>query len=327
MNRFFKRFVSILVVTFLFVGLNPAQSVFATTDNSKMITLSVTQCQSFTDSDWQALGNSNSTDFVIIPLSAYNYGSNQTGYINQLAPIVINAINQLVSKRSSAKIWIGTPGIDSTNYSIASTSLDPFYNYTTYIQTQIGTTIWSNNIRGVYMNEEAVYGPVDYSNLMGNATIKLMNDLSYRVHTNLSKKFLWIPYYGYGSDPATIIKNIGYVTNKNTIYDYVMIQPHYYFDSTVQSNLNGVYFSVNNQAVSYRDGVIVTPKTSSTIIGVEMECDWHIVPPNSYSDYQGRYNEYVSKFSGFKGSYPFAFYWDGTLTSALNSLINPFYNY
>lgn len=177
------------------------------------------------------------------------------------------------------------------------------------------------------MNEEAVYGSVDYNNIMGNATIKLMNDLSYRVHTNLSKKFLWIPYYGFGSDPATIIKNIGYVSDKSTIYDYVMIQSHYYFDSTVQSNLDGVFYSVNSQSVSYRDGVIVTPKTSSTIIGVEMEFDWHIVPPNAYADYQSRYNEYVSKFSGFKCFYPFAFYWDGTLTSALNSLINPFYNY
>jgi len=327
MNKHFKRFTSFFVVVFLLLGFLSVQSVFAATDSSKMITLTVGQCQTFTDSDWAALGNSSVTDFVIIPALASSYGSTETGYKTQLAPIVINAINKLVTYRSTAKIWIGTPGIASSNYGIASTSLNPFYNYITYIQAQIGTTKWSNNIRGVYMNEEAVYGTVDYSNIMANACIALMNNLSYRVHTNLVKKFLWIPYYGYGSDPATIIKNIGYVADKYTIFDYVIIQPHYYFDSTVQSNLNGVYYSVNAQKVCYRDGVaVIASKGSSTIIGVEMESSWRLEYPYTYPDYKSRYDEYVSKFSEFKGTYPFAFYWDGTITTALDGWINPFYN-
>ncbi|GKX67620.1 DUF4855 domain-containing protein [Inconstantimicrobium mannanitabidum] len=320
-----KKFLTIFfVLTLLLTGLS-CKKAFASTGAPKMITLTVGQCDSFTDADWQALRNSNCTDFVIIPALAGNYNSDEAGYENQLAPKVINAINKLATTMSWANIWIGTPGIGYSNCSIASSSLNPFYNYITYVKNQISSSIWNNNVRGIYMNEESVYGSVDYSNLGSNSTIKLMNDLSYRVHNYLGKSFLWIPYYGYGSSPATIIKNIGYVADRTSIFDYVIIQPHYYFDSTVQSNLAGVYYSVQNQAICYRNGVAVTQKTSNTIIGVEMESDWHILSPNSYSDFLGRYNEYVSEFSTFAGVYPLAFYWDTNLQKSLNERINPFY--
>jgi hypothetical protein len=312
---------------------------FAATSSAKMLTLTVGQCDTFTDTEYTALGNSKATDFVIIPGSAGTYGGTESGYKTNLAPKVINIINKILAKRSTAKIWIGTPGIDSNNYTTyAGTSATPFYNYITYVRNQIGTTKWANV--NVYMNEEAVYGTVDYNNITGNSTIKLMNDLSYKVRSVLGKKFLWIPY-GYASDvnkAATIIKNIGYVSDKYTIFDYVIIQPHYYFDSTCQAGLNSVYYSVKNQKVCYANNVaVLSTKGSSTVIGAEMEFNWKIVPPNSYSDYQARYNQYVSKFSEFKGSYPFAFYWDGWITyhtynktqyqGALEAFINSFYNY
>src|SRR5690606_15797959 len=145
----------------------------------------------------------------------------------------------------------------------------------------------SNNIAGVYMNMESIYGTVNYSSLLGNSCIKLMNDLSFRVKNNLAKKFLWIPYYGYGVNATTIIKNIGYVANQSTIFDYVLIQPHYYFDDTIAANIDGLQSSVSNQGVRYRDGVLVTPMLSTNVIGAEMEMSWKIVPPNNYTDFLG----------------------------------------
>lgn len=175
------------------------------------------------------------------------------------------------------------------------------------------------------MNEESVYGTVDYNNINANPCIKLMNDLSTRAHNNLNTKFLWIPYYGYGSDPAEIVKRIAYVTNKSTIFDYVVIQPHYYFDGSVASNLTGVKYCISKQSISYRDGLVVTPKVSKTVIGPEMELDWHVVPPNNYSDYLDRLDKYAAAFAEFKGTYPIIFYWDGSLQNALNKSINPFF--
>lgn len=330
MTKFSSRIIGIIITTFMLfsIMLIPA-TVFAAADTSKMLVVTVGQFSSYTDSDYQALADSYVTDYVIAPALTTDYGGTEAGYKTNLVPKIIDFINKIAAKKSTAKIWIGTPGIGSTNSSVASTSLDPFYNYITYIKSQISTTVWTNNIRGVYMNCESVYGTVDYTSITSNAVIKLMNDLSYRVHTNLSKKFLWIPYYGYGTNAATIIKNIGYVADKSTIYDIVILQPHYYFDTTGESktNLDGCYYSVNKQAICYRDGVQVIAKTSSTIIGVEMESNWKLAYPSSYPDFKQRYDEYVNKFKGFKGSYPFAFYYDGTLQTALSDWINSFYNY
>lgn len=284
------------------------------------------QADTFTGDDWQALANSLVTDFIIIPKDAGQYGANETGYITQLGIFMVNVINQLVTRKSTAKIWIGTPGLSSLNYTIASSSLDPIYNYLNYVRDQVGTSIWNTNIGGIYMNMESIYGTVDYTNILANPCIKLISDLSSRIHNNLKTKFLWIPYYGYGSNPDEIIKRMAYVTNKSTIFDYVVIQPHYYFDESIVANLSGVKHSISKQTICYRDGLVVIPKLSKTIIGAEMELSWKVVPPNNYTDFLNRYNEYVSYFTDFKGTYPIIFYWDGTLQNVLTDRINPFFN-
>jgi len=290
----------------------------------KGICISAGQAETFTNEDWQALANSPLTDFIIIPKDASSYGATESGYKSQLAPFMVNVANQIISRKSTAKIWIGTPGLSSLNYNLAASNLQPVYNYLDNVRTLLGTS-WDNNVGGVYMNMESIYGTVDYSNITGNSCIKLMSDLSTMVHNNLKTKFLWIPYYGYGSTPDEIIKRIGYVAHKSTIFDYVVIQPHYYFDGAVGINLTGVNYCVSKQAVCYRDGTVVTSKSSKTVIGPEMELDWHVVPPNNYSANLGRYNEYVSSFAGYKGTYPIIFYWDGTLQNALSGRINPFF--
>lgn len=283
------------------------------------------QAETFTNEDWQALANSPLTDFIIIPKDISTYGGTEAGYKSQLAPFMANVANQIITRKNTAKVWIGTPGLSSTNFNLAASNLQPFYNYLDQVRTLLGNSTWSNNIGGVYMNMESIYGTVDYSNITGNSCIKLMNDLSNLVHTNLNTKFLWIPYYGYGSNPDEIIKRMAYVSNKSTIFDYVVIQPHYYFDGSVGINLIGVKSCVKNQAISYRDGSIVTPKASKTMIGAEMELDWHIVAPNNYSANLSRYTEYVTSFGQYKGTYPIIFYWDGTLQNALTGRINPFF--
>ena len=73
------------------------------------------QTDSFTDADWQALANSPLTDFIIIPKDASTYGSNEAGYKSLLGTFMIKVINQLVSRKNTARIWIGTPGISSLN--------------------------------------------------------------------------------------------------------------------------------------------------------------------------------------------------------------------
>lgn len=283
------------------------------------------QIKQYTDADWQALASSRVTDFVIIPKETGAYGDNASGYKANLSPLILNTVKQLVSRNSSVKIWIGTPGISSRNFQIAPSSLNPFVEFILDLRDRIGEKVWKRNIRGIYMNQESIYGPVDYNNIMANGTIRIVSDLSVRVHKDLKKEFLWIPYYGSGSDPNGIIKKIGYVTNQNTVFDYVVIQPHYYFDGTIPQNLPGVRSCVSEQAICYRDGKIVIPKKSKTQVGVEMELSGKIVPPNNAPEFLKRYNEYVSTFTAFKDKVPVIFYYDGSVQNALNEKINPFF--
>lgn len=285
----------------------------------------VGQAETFTADDWQAIANSPVTDFIIIPKEAAAYGASETGYKANLAPVIINVVNQLVTRKASAKIWIGTPGITSLNFEIASESIDPIYKYLAYMREQLGSAKWSKNIGGVYMNQEAVYGTMNYSDMYANSCVKLMSDLSIRVHSLLNTKFLWIPYYGFGTNYADLIKKIAYVANKSDIFDYVVIQPHYYFDETVPGNLNGVQSSVKKQSICDREGVELIAKTSKTIIGAEMELSWRVVPPNNYTEYVTRYNQYLNSFTEFRNEKPIIFYWDGAVQNALIYRINPFF--
>lgn len=116
--------------------------------------------------------------------------------------------------------------------------------------------------------------------------------------------FLWIPYYGYGENPAAIIKNIGYVADSVQIFDYVLLQPHVFFDqSTTSGNFAGIIASMQANKICYRDGVnVVANKTSTTQIGFEMEFSVYTANAESL------YNQYVAAFSSYK-SYPQAFYW------------------
>lgn len=247
---------------------------------------------------------------------------------------MVNSIKNLVStikssNKSSASIFIGTPAIDGSSGNFQNASM---YSYlVTYIndlKAALGTN-WSS-ITGIYMNAESIWGTVDYANLITNPTIKLFNNLAYDVHVTFGKKFMWVPYYTVKeADAATKVKNIGYVANKTNIFDYILIQPQYYFNGTSGceaplSNLDGVYYSVTKQAVTYRDGTLVVAKSSGATaqIGVQMEIDGNTMVNSAFSS---RYNAYVSKFSPFVNNYPLSFYM-GAKGDAGTPVLGQFYN-
>lgn len=172
-------------------------------------------------------------------------------------------------------------------------------------------------VAGVYYNQESIYGTMTYSNNIisgtqpGNKQVKLMSDVKNSLTSIIgTNQMLWIPYYGYGTNAGTIIKNIGYVADTTTIFKYVCLQPHYLFDPDKSpNNLKEVQYSANNNKICYRDGVAVISSSVSDkpIIGFEME----YAPGTSYSS---RYDEYVSTFNSSK-SKPHGFYWQ---TSSAN---------
>lgn len=264
----------------------------------KFITLFETQCSLNSNYLYDTLmKNVEATDFVFVP-KAYGSANKNTQ---------ITALNKILSIKSSAKLWIGTPGITSANY----TSLPSLTTMKNFINDVYNGLSNKNAVAGIYYNQESIYGSMTYStNIVsgtqpGNKQVKLMSDVKSSLNAIIgTNQMLWIPYYGYGSNAATIIKNIGYVADTTTIFKYVCLQPHYLFEPDLSpNNLLGVQYSVKNNKICYRDGVAVisSPISGKPTIGFEME----YTPESGYSS---RYQEYVNTFNSYK-SKPHGFYW------------------
>lgn len=271
---------------------------------------------------WSYLYNCDATDFVFIPPQ---YPVSSTA-----ASDMATAIKTLIDGRGTktTNVYIGTPGISSLNFSQNPTasSLTSFLS-SVYNNSSISATTYRSKIAGAYMNQEAIYGALDYANVLtgsqpGNIQVKRMNDVKTWVKAgNIGgTNFIWIPYYGYGSDPATIIKKIGHVADKVQIFDYVMMQPHVFFDqTTTNGNFNGIKYSMNQGKVCYRDGVyVIANKVSTTQIGYEMEFDVN------KANYSSLFAQYTTAFASYT-SYPQAFYWAGYGDTTTFTNINNWY--
>jgi len=99
----------------------------------------------------------------------------------------------------------------------------------------------------------------------------------------------------------------GYVVNKTTIFNYVMMQPGYYFQGTTLSYNNlGIIKNSALQNKLYDRNVSViggSRVTGAAKIGYKMEINSN-VEQQTYND---RYWEYINQFSALK-SYPCVFY-------------------
>lgn len=268
----------------------------------------------YTDANWSnyyrdALANCDGTDLIFMPMST------------NVTPL-IKAINDMDGK-TSKNIWIGTMQIHSTNYSSASTSVTQIETFITAVLDALTTNI-KKQVVGIYMNQEALYsGTINYTNFTSNAEIQKFLGVR-TIVKNLGYQFLWIPYYGYGSNPAEVIKRLAYTADYVQIFDTVIIQPHYLFalyETGIKANLTAVKESSMANRVKYRDLVNACPsKNSNTEIGFEMEVD-----TQPTDDEANAITEYIATFSPIKNSSPSAFYWEGKEINALVNYVNNFY--
>ena len=243
------------------------------------------------------------TDFVFIPPAFTR------SYDDQYCQQVANSINVLVINRTvgTTNIWIGTPGIDSKNFSIGYTSSD-LTNFLGDVYDKLSNSA-KRKVAGGYMNQESFYGDMNYNNLLNgtlpaNKQLKIMSQVrSFIKNGNIGGTgFLWIPYYGFGADAAKIIKDIGHAADKVQIFDYCIMQPAVLtHPSESKGNFEGICFSMQKGKVCYRDGVpVIASKVSNTKIGFEME-----YAAGDTSSYQS----YVNAFSSYRSKYPYGFYW------------------
>ena len=276
--------------------------------------------QSNAQPQWSGIYVCNATDFVFIP-EASPVPANSAA--NMAA-----AIKKLIDGRGTrtTNVWIGTPGIGQGNF-LSGITLSTLTSYLTsvYTNSSITASAYRSKIVGVYMNQESFYSStspiMDYNTGLngtqqGNVQLKRMSDLGAWIKAgNLGSAtgFLWIPYYGKGSDPAAVIKNIGYAAANFQIFDYCIIQPGVFFDQTTTvGNFDGIEYSLNANNVCYRNGPTAFAKASNTQIGFEMEYD------ASYANASSLFKQYTDALTGYRSTKHQVFYWGRPSTADPN---------
>lgn len=251
---------------------------------------------------------------------------------------------KLIKTDPSVKIYIAIPGVNF--HALTDEYIEPVKEKVMKGIKQkldkVNTSYFEKNIEGFYFSTEGV--PYYYSWFkpdktidFNNPIVKTMSGLSNEIHQVYNKKFIWIPYYGGTLDEEEFYNKdsfvrIGYIANRTDIFDYVILQPSYYF-SAASKNIPYIKASTDINAVLDIDqNIIGGIKSSKTVIGAEMEIDKQIVPATGTESaakaYQERYQEYVKAFKGTQQKYPVAFYAgsrDDLFTDAVYNAVKSFF--
>jgi len=257
------------------------------------------------------IGSSSSADLAVIKEEYSNrmdlIMNGSARGLDFLVDEYIKNMNTVLSANSKAKIWFSFPDIDVLPLSDRYSAVYEQHIYKA-LKSKISATVWKENIAGFYYACEGIvqwYTPFNTNNTtdFNNAIVKNMRYLSNVVHAD-GKRFMWIPYYR-SSASHSGAERIGHVANKTDIFDYVIMQPNYYFNEKEAPWMPLVKASLDSGAVvNYNKYVVGGTKTSKTIVTAELEIDARV----SQSSFKARYDTYVSNFKPFVGKLPFVYY-------------------
>lgn len=312
-------------------------------------------------------GFTNATEFVIIPGTYRKYlltDDNSKKDCNEML-VQMATLATRIRRWTGKHVWVGVPDTPAPTTrlttSICASYATRMKECLSDLKNKINTWMGDNNgfnsyVEGIYMTREHILVPADSpkncgvpinaSNPTAHPEVAMMQTVANYVHHTLKKKMLWIPYYGYGDTYNDTINSIGCVANRTDIFDYVLLQPHYYFQESrdILKNVEAIRESAHIGAVVSRKSdnntfsIIGGGKTSPTKIGVEMEIDKR----HEQSGYATRYDVYAKCYNnqavanipsrnGYsKRNIDFAFYCDGPFSDSsfktMQQKINSFYS-
>ncbi len=273
---------------------------------------------------WEDIATIGATDFVFIPEPVEKVEKDSCKNLCE-------SIKNLLKKKSDSKIWIGTLEIHANNSSTV--AVKQITNFLDEVKNNLGSDSWSK-VAGIYMNQESIYASditynkIDFFTHREVDRIKSIKD--YITKNYSGKKFLWIPYYEYGTNEEVkkrIVSNIAYLSDIQTIFDYVIIQPHYFFYNEGTSdvdNLKAIAESTLKNAVYNKQlKQIISPKTSKTEISFEMECGIGDFRKNA-SESIKRYAEYIYYL---RPTLPhiYAYFWQGDIWAIKDYFFDKFF--
>ena len=233
---------------------------------------------------------------------------------------------RLVAIKPDVKLWFSVPHSECW-HALTHLFASPWADTVDLIKNTVRADIWDNNVQGIYFAGEDIItaGYTRFDNDkpeedFNNPIVKAMHAVSDRVRS-FGKNYLWIPYY---HEAASSSKNLGYVVNLTNIFDTVIIQPSFFFNSARVDEIEIVSNCVRKQAVVDINGNIIGgKKVSNSEIGFEMEIDEQFYDREGYPE---RYYAYEKGFGEFVGVRPTAYY-AGTPETLMKSLpiIDKFY--
>ena len=216
--------------------------------------------------------------------------------------------NRLVAINPNVKLWFSVPLAEGF-HALTHLFADAWADTVDAIKNTVSKDIWDNNVQGIYFAGEDVVtaGYTRFDNDQpqqdfNNPIVKAMRAVSNRAHS-YGKNMLWIPYY---HEAASSSKNLGHIVNLTDIFDTVIIQPSFFFNSALVDEFGIISNCIRNQAVVDINGDIIGgKKTSNSVIGFEMEIDSQFFDREGYPE---RYYAYEKGFGEFVGKYPTAYY-------------------
>ena len=221
-------------------------------------------------------------------------------------------VQTIVDTNSEYKVLVSLPAHDVSSKLNVDQLFDEYVSYIKELKRKLGPN-W-DSVTGFYYPNEAIYfygtQNYSYSQLKNQSQIQLLEKLSEYIKNSDdvdgATSFAWAPYYGFGPHREKIVETIAYIVDETTIFDYVYIQPHYYFDKDYKINLQPIYDSVREGRV-YGDGgkLIAKNHLDKTKIGIQMEIDSGYFTDTGKRE---RYDQTVDKFKellGEKGRFSF----------------------
>ena len=275
----------------------------------------------YPDNALTALGGTTgkANEFVIAGGNYANYFNNATElntFLNSVANLAVRVYN-----KTGKKVWLGLPRAPVPTSTM---TLSQYQTYASKLRDCAATlrdkinglsaNFLNNYVNGFCMNDEHVRNTpagaddqfgvtVNYNNLTAHPQIYMYDNVSKYVKNILSKQLIWCPYYGAGNVYASTIKDIQYISNRTNIFNYVFIQPQYYFrgqnvNDAIGLNLKAIRESMRLQRVVSRNAShqIVDNVSKgagiNTVIGCQMEIDSQYSQPA----FAARYNDQKSIF-------------------------------
>ena len=247
----------------------------------------------------------------------------------------VELVNRMVEVDKDIHIWLSFPGV--ILHGMADMFCDAYEKYVFGLaKKMIPAEVWEHNIRGFYFSTEDIVNDFtvfyhernEYNSDFNNPVVKLIKHLSGIVHAD-NKKMAWIPYYRLDRWAETG-KRMGYIANRTDFFDYIVIQPSYFFSKKTKANINVIKESVIHQkSVDFGGHPNSEKKIYKTMMGAEMEiAEDSSCSVSTRKDEEKRYLAYEKAFKRFVGKYPiiyYASYRDSMMSDKVFDFIKNFY--